>query len=75
MKLTQHAFRGRETIPALAEVYPQLYLVPGETDEEVYRTVVLSGGEPPLRRLDHFRRSEGDSCLPEETPAGPVSGL
>ena len=72
MELTQHAFRGRETIPALAEVYPQLYLVPGETDEEVYRTVVLSGGEPPFRRLDHFRGSEGDSCLREETPAGPV---
>ena len=61
---------GRKVIPALAEIYQQLYLTPGEEGQEQYRDVVLRGLPPPEKRLDHFRTSGEDSCCMEHTPAG-----
>ncbi len=63
---------GGDVMPALAAVYPQLFLTPGPEGAEAYRAVVLQGGEPPLRSLAHFRGDEGDSLAWETTPAGTV---
>ncbi len=64
---------GRDTIPGLARVYPQLFLMPGTPDaEERYRDIVLCGQDAPTRSLAHFAGDPKDSCLPEETPAGAV---
>ena len=73
MDITAFALRGRDVLPALAEVYPQLYLTPGEEGAELYKNVVLSGEDPPARSLNHSLCSEEDSCLSEDTPAGKVA--
>lgn len=56
----------------LAEIYPQLYLTPGEEGAELYRLVVGRGKDPPTHSLDHFRGSRTDSVTTETTPAGEV---
>ena len=70
MDVAQLSLRGREVLPALAELYPQLYLTPGEEGAELYKSVVLSGEDAPAHSLEHFLGSEEDSCLAEDTPAG-----
>ena len=56
----------------LAEIYPQLYLTPGEEGTALYRQVVGRGEDPPKYSLDHFRGSSLDSVTTEATPAGEV---
>ena len=57
----------------LAEIYPQLYLTPGEEGAEQFRRVVGRGEDPPTHSLDHFRGSPRDSVTTETTPAGDVT--
>ena len=61
---------GRDVIPALAEIYGQLYISPRENGEALYRDVVLKGLPVPEKRLDHFLGSEDDRLDTEHTPAG-----
>ena len=56
----------------LAEIYPQLYLTPGEESAALYRPVVGRGEDPPTHSLDHFRGNRMDSVTTETTPAGEV---
>ena len=56
----------------LADVYPQLYLTPGEEGAELYRQVVARGEDAPSHSLNHFRGSSQDSVTMEATPAGEV---
>ena len=56
----------------LAEIYPQLYLTPGEEGAGLYRQVVGRGEDTPKHSLDHFRGSRLDSVTTETTPAGEV---
>ena len=72
MDIGRDAVYGKEVLPALARIYPQLYLVPGTETAESYRDVVLRGQDAPAHSLSHFRGSDGDSLLAEETPAGTV---
>ena len=62
----------KTVLNALAEAYPQLYLVPDRDEQEAYRRVVLRGEEPETTRLDHYRGSEYDRMETVDTPAGPV---
>ena len=70
--MTNGAISGRNVLPALAAVYPQLYLTPGPEAEELYKKIVLSGEDAPTRSLDHFTGSGEDSLVYEPTPAGEV---
>ncbi len=72
MDIGKSAVYGKEVLPALARVYPQLYLVPGAEAAETYRDIVLRGQDAPGHSLTHFRGHDGDSLIPEETPAGTV---
>ena len=72
MKKMREEWKGTEVIPRLADIYRQLYLRPEEGAEEAYRDIVLRGNEPKEKNLSHFITSPGDSCVWEETPAGPV---
>ena len=65
---------GKNTSPvtALAEIYPQLYLTPGEEGALAYGPIVRRGQDAPSHSLAHFRGSALDSLTWEETPAGPV---
>ena len=65
---------GKNTGPvaALAEIYPQLYLTPGDEGALVYGPIVRRGQDAPSRSLAHFRGSALDSLTWEDTPAGPV---
>ena len=64
---------GKQVLEELAEIYRQLYLVPGEEGaKELYKEIVQGGGEPPEKSLAHFKRSEKDSCVTIVTPAGSV---
>lgn len=56
----------------LAEVYPQLYLTPGEEGAELYAQIVRRGQDAPKHSLDHFRGNSRDSLTLEKTPAGEV---
>ena len=67
-----HAYCGRDVLPFLAEQYKQLYIPPSKDAPEIYKTVVLAGGEPPEHSLSHFRMNKADTAVYEETPAGPV---
>ena len=62
----------RNVLRDLAEVYSQLYLKPGGPGEALYPEVVLRGRPVPEKDLSHFRGADGDSCVYEDTPAGPV---
>ena len=60
-------------VPArLAEVYPQLYLTPGDEGAAYYQEIVRRGSAAPARSLSHFHGSEQDSIAMEKTPAGEV---
>lgn len=63
---------GKAVLPYLAELYPQLYLAPGEEGERRYRDVVGRGAEPEPRTLEHFITSDADLCTVESTPVGEV---
>ncbi len=64
---------GKQVIEELAEIYNQLYLVPGEEGaKELYKEIVQGGAEPPEKSLSHFKRSDRDSCVTVTTPAGSV---
>ena len=63
---------GREAIVALAGIYPQLYLTPGEEGQRLYRLIVGRGQDAPSHSLGHFRGSEDDRLTYETTPAGQV---
>ena len=43
-----------QVLEALAHDYAQLYLDPNRDSQDTYRRVVLSGGEPVTRQLDHY---------------------
>ncbi|MBR3631016.1 MAG: hypothetical protein IKN55_11185 [Oscillospiraceae bacterium] len=68
----QTVITGRQVIPALADIFRQLYLVPGEESQQLYKGVVLRGEEPPTNSLAHFITSDRDRCSFEQTPAGEV---
>ena len=59
-------------IQPLAEIYPQLYLTPGEEGRELWKKIVARGEDAPSHSLDHFRGSSRDSVTTEKTPAGEV---
>ena len=64
---------GKMVIEELAEIYNQLYLVPGEEGaKELYKEIVQGGAEPPEKSLGHFKRSDRDSLVTVTTPAGSV---
>ena len=65
---------GKHTCPAaaLAAVYPQLYLTPGEEGALAYGPIVRQGQDAPGHSLAHFHGSPMDSLTVEDTPAGPV---
>ena len=64
-----------DILAVLAADYPLLYLDPDTDTQETYRRVVLQGGEPETRRLDHYRGSTFDRLETVDTPAGPVRVL
>ena len=64
-----------DILASLAADYPLLYLDPDTDTQETYRRVVLRGGEPESRRLDHYRGSAFDRLETVDTPAGPVRVL
>ena len=72
MEAGERALQGRDVMAALAEIYPQLYLTPGEEGAAEYAAVVRSGQQPSCRSLKHFRGHARDESVREETPAGTV---
>ena len=66
------AAAGADVLPFLADLYPQLYLKPGEPSAAEYRDVVLAGVEPSSHSLTHFCGSSDDSAVFVQTPAGCV---
>lgn len=63
---------GKDVLPVLAEIYPQIYLSPGDEGAEEYKTVVRYGRMPEIKSLSHFTMDERDSCIVENTPAGEI---
>lgn len=63
---------GKDVLPVLAEIYPQIYLAPGDEGAEEYKTVVRYGRMPEIKSLSHFTMDERDSCIVENTPAGEI---
>ena len=66
------AWKGADVIARLAEIYQQLYLRPGDEGAAAYKDIVLRGMEAKKKDLSHFITSPADSCVWEQTPAGPV---
>ena len=67
--------KGTDVIPYLAEIYQQLYLVPGTEGAKEYKDIVLCGKDAQKNDLSHFRMDEKDSLILESTPAGEVQIL
>ena len=63
---------GADVIRHLAEIYEQLYLRPGGEGAAAYVEVVRRGKHVREKDLSHFITSPQDSCVWEQTPAGPV---
>lgn len=63
---------GKDVLSVLAEIYPQMYLAPGDKSAEEYKTVVRYGKVPEIKSLSHFIMDERDSCIMESTPVGEV---
>ena len=63
---------GKDVLPVLSEIYPQMYLAPGDEGAEEYKTVVRYGKAPVIKSLSHFIMDERDSCIVEKTPAGEI---
>ncbi len=59
----------------LAEVYPQLYLIPGEEGARLWQDIVRRGKKAPSESLAHFRGDSLDSITTEDTPAGSVQAV
>ena len=57
---------------ALAAVYPQVYLMPGDEGAEEYRNIVRHGADARVHSLAHFQGSAADALSVELTPAGNV---
>jgi len=72
MEAGERTLQGKDVIRALAEIYPQLYLIPGEEGAAAYADVVRAGQTPSRRSLSHFRGHGRDEIVREETPAGTV---
>ena len=72
MTAEERNLSGREVLPALAKIYPQLYLRPGPESAEDYKAIVQRGQDAPTHSLAHFLGHDGDSCVYEGTPAGTV---
>ena len=72
MEAGKHMPQGRALIPALAEIYPQLYLRPGTESAAEYANIVQCGQDATAHSLAHFLGHERDSCVTEDTPAGTV---
>ena len=62
----------KKILEKLAAEYPQLYLNPDTDTLEMYRYVVLQGGEPKSRTLAHYSGSTYDRLEMADTPAVPV---
>ena len=74
--MTAEMIYGKQVLPALAKVYPQLYLVPGQPgSDEAYRDIVLRGQNAPSEDLSHFRMHDQDALETVETPVGMVKVL
>ena len=69
---TMPTARGRDVLSALAAIYPQLNLCPGEESAEAYKRIVQYGEAAPVCDLHRFLGDERDSCAIETTPAGEV---
>lgn len=61
-----------KVLAPVAEIYPQLYLTPGEEGAKLFQGVVRRGEDAPAHSLDHFRGSPRDEVTTETTPAGDV---
>ncbi|MBR4223520.1 MAG: hypothetical protein IKR73_01795, partial [Oscillospiraceae bacterium] len=61
---------GKQVLPALAEQFRQLYLLPGR-DAPLYKKA-LQGQTPTGADLSHFVMDDRDSIIIEDTPAGSV---
>lgn len=68
----KETWTGSEVIRHLAEIYQQLYLRPEAESPAAYRDIVARGADAEIKDLSHFITSSSDSCIWEETPAGPV---
>ena len=67
--------KGTDVIPYLAGIYPQIYLIPQEGGNPLYRKIVLAGKDAPSHSLDHFQKDPGDLLTMEETPAGDIMAV
>lgn len=63
---------AKSVLRTLAEIYPQLYLTPGDEGARLWQDIVRRGDDAPTHSLDHFHGSDQDSLEEEQTPAGPV---
>lgn len=63
---------GKGVLASLAEIYPQLYLKPGEAGAAQYQRIVRTGADAPDHSLAHFRGHGDGSLTVETTPAGSV---
>ena len=67
---------GKEVLPALAQIYPQLYLVPGQAgSEEICKEIITRGQIAPSTDLSHFNMNEEDRYEILDTPAGSVPAV
>ena len=73
MKAEKTEIRGADVLRTLAEIYPQLYLVPGPEGAEEYKRIVECGEQPERRSLSHFKCCEEDLLFEESTPAGDIT--
>ena len=67
--------RPDSVLRPLAEIYPQLYLTPGEEGAKLWPGIVGKGLSAPSSSLDHFHGSDRDSVNSETTPAGSVMAV
>lgn len=67
--------KGKDALEALAQRFPQLYVVPAENALEAHRRASGQGIAPEDANLDHFIGSDRDELREVDTPAGPVEVL
>ena len=72
MSINGPAAKPDSVLLPLAEVYPQLYLTPGEEGARIWQGIVRRGEKAPSDSLGHFQGDPRDSVTMENTPAGPV---
>lgn len=66
---------GKEALVTLARRFPQLYVAPGEGQQEAHRLAGTTGVAPDGANLDHFTSTSDDELREVGTPAGPVEVL